>query len=58
MSSNENGSVTVSPRPGDPEITPEVVADHGLSEDEYDRIYRIMGRTPTFTELGLSLIHI
>lgn len=53
MSSNENGSVTVSPRPGDPEITPEVVADHGLSEDEYDRIYRIMGRTPTFTELGV-----
>jgi len=43
----------VAPREGDPEITPEVVADHGLSPDEYERIERIMGRTPTFTELGV-----
>ena len=41
------------PRPGDPEITPEVVADHGLSPDEYERVLRILGRTPTFTELGI-----
>ncbi len=41
------------PRPGDPEITPALVADHGLSEDEYQRVLRIMGRTPTFTELGV-----
>jgi phosphoribosylformylglycinamidine synthase len=44
---------TVLPRPGDPEITPELVADHGLSEDEYQRVVRILGRTPTFTELGV-----
>ena len=43
----------VAPRPGDPTITPEVVADHGLSEDEYARVVRVMGRTPTFTELGV-----
>jgi len=43
----------VEPREGDPEITAEVVADHGLSPDEYERIERIMGRTPTFTELGV-----
>jgi phosphoribosylformylglycinamidine synthase len=43
----------VLPRPGDPEITAEVVADHGLSEEEYERICRIMGRDPTFTELGI-----
>ena len=43
----------VQPRAGDPEITPEVVADHGLAPDEYERIVRIMGRTPTFTELGI-----
>lgn len=43
----------VAPRAGDPEITPEVVADHGLSPDEYERVVRIMGRTPTFTELGI-----
>jgi len=29
------------------------VADHGLSEEEYGRIRRILGRTPTFTELGI-----
>lgn len=43
----------VPPRPGDPEITDEVVAGHGLSPDEYERVVRIMGRTPTFTELGV-----
>jgi phosphoribosylformylglycinamidine synthase len=43
----------VPPRAGDPEITPEVVADHGLSPDEYDRIRRALGRDPTFTELGI-----
>ena len=41
------------PRPEDPEITPEVVADHGLSEEEYGRIVEILDRTPTFTELGI-----
>jgi phosphoribosylformylglycinamidine synthase subunit PurL len=43
----------VAPRPGDPEITPEVVADHGLSPDEFERVRGILGRTPTFTELGI-----
>ncbi|MFQ5536685.1 MAG: phosphoribosylformylglycinamidine synthase subunit PurL [Gemmatimonadota bacterium] len=43
----------VAPRPGDPEITPELVADHGLSPEEYERIRRILGRVPTFTELGV-----
>jgi phosphoribosylformylglycinamidine synthase subunit PurL len=42
-----------SPREGDPEITPELIADHGLSEDEYERIRRVMGRDTTFTELGV-----
>jgi phosphoribosylformylglycinamidine synthase len=42
-----------SPRPGDPEVTTELVADHGLSVDEYDRILDILGRTPTYTELGV-----
>ena len=43
----------VPPRTGDPEITSELVADHGLSDSEYERICRIMGRIPTFTELGV-----
>ena len=43
----------VAPRAGDPEITAEVVADHGLSPDEWERVLGIMGRTPTWTELGV-----
>ena len=41
------------PRPGDPPITPALVEEHGLSPDEYDQIRQIMGREPTFTELGV-----
>src|SRR5690606_1895768 len=35
------------------EITPELVADHGLKPDEYDKILGLIGRVPTFTELGI-----
>ena len=35
------------------EITPEVVAQHGLSETEYARILEILGRTPNLLELGI-----
>jgi phosphoribosylformylglycinamidine synthase subunit PurL len=42
-----------SPRPGDPPITPELVAEHGLSEEEYQLILDAVGREPTYTELGL-----
>ena len=37
----------------EPAITPDLVAAHGLKPDEYDRILEIMGREPTFTELGI-----
>jgi len=37
----------------DPSITPELVAAHGLKPDEYDRILQIIGREPSFTELGI-----
>ena len=35
------------------EVTPELVASHGLSEDEYERILQLTGRDPTYTELGI-----
>src|SRR5690554_1350069 len=41
------------PLPGDPPITPELVAEHGLSPEEYERIVGILGREPTYTELGV-----
>lgn len=35
------------------EITPEIIAEHGLTPEEYDRIVSAMGRTPNLTELGI-----
>ncbi len=35
------------------QITPEVVARHGLKPDEYERIQQHLGREPTLTELGV-----
>ncbi len=40
-------------RPGEPKITPELVAEHGLSPEEYEKILAIMGRELTFSELGV-----
>src|SRR5437868_12954410 len=37
----------------DPEITPELIASHGLNQEEYARIIQLIGRIPTFTELGI-----
>ncbi len=43
----------VESRPGDPVITPAMVAEHGITEFEYARLLAMLGRTPTFTELGI-----
>ncbi len=45
--------MTVTARAGDPVITPALVAEHGLTTDEYDRVVAMLGRTPSFTELGI-----
>ena len=37
----------------EPKITPELVASHGLKPDEYARILKLIGREPSFTELGI-----
>jgi phosphoribosylformylglycinamidine synthase subunit PurL len=34
-------------------ITPQLVKEHGPSEDEYARILKLMGREPSFVELGI-----
>jgi phosphoribosylformylglycinamidine synthase len=36
-----------------PAITPELIARHGLTPEEYERIRSILGREPNFTELGI-----
>ena len=37
----------------DPVITSELVQEHNLTPEEYDRITALLGRTPTFPELGI-----
>src|SRR5260370_10308044 len=39
--------------PNEPKITPELVAEHGLKPEEYERILQLIGREPTVTELGI-----
>lgn len=34
-------------------ITPELVKEHGLKPDEYERFVKLIGREPTITELGI-----
>ncbi|MFZ0125323.1 MAG: phosphoribosylformylglycinamidine synthase subunit PurL [Xanthobacteraceae bacterium] len=40
-------------RRNEPPVTPELVAEHGLKPDEYERIVKLIGRVPSFTELGI-----
>src|SRR5687768_8064853 len=35
------------------QITPEIVAEHGLSLEEYDRVLTALGREPNLVELGI-----
>lgn len=34
-------------------ITPELIAEHNLSAEEYDMILKILGREPSYVELGI-----
>jgi phosphoribosylformylglycinamidine synthase II len=46
-------SAAVRPRPGDPAVTPALVAEHGITPAEFERVVAMLGRTPTFTEVGI-----
>ncbi|MEO8231249.1 MAG: phosphoribosylformylglycinamidine synthase subunit PurL [Ignavibacteriota bacterium] len=37
----------------EPEVTFELATEHGLIKEEWEKILKILGRTPTFTELGV-----
>jgi len=45
--------IAPTPFPGDPAITPQLVREHNLTDPEYERITTLLGRTPTFAELGV-----
>ena len=37
----------------EPIVTKELALEHGLTEEEYGKVKKILGRIPTFTELGI-----
>ncbi|MCK5075127.1 MAG: phosphoribosylformylglycinamidine synthase subunit PurL, partial [Calditrichia bacterium] len=37
----------------EPEVNLELALEHGLTDDEFEKIQKILGRMPTFTELGI-----
>jgi phosphoribosylformylglycinamidine synthase len=37
----------------EPEVTFELALEHGLIKEEWEKILKILGRTPSFTELGV-----
>ncbi len=37
----------------EPEVTLDLAFEHGLTEEEFERVKKILGRIPTFTELGI-----
>lgn len=37
----------------EPVVTEQLALDHGLTKEEYQKIRNLMGRVPTFTELGI-----
>src|SRR6267378_1615765 len=39
--------------PVEPAVTLDLALKHGLEREEYDRVTAILGRTPTYTELGI-----
>ena len=36
-------------------LTPEIIAEHGITTEEYARIKKILGREPNITELTMQL---
>jgi phosphoribosylformylglycinamidine synthase len=37
----------------EPKVTPDLAVSHGLTREEYDRVVALLGRDPTYAELGL-----
>ena len=48
--------MTGSPAPPEPEITAALIAEHGLTEEEYARLVQALDRPPNLTELGIASV--
>ena len=53
MTPDARSETAPQPQPGDPAVTPALATEHGLTDDEYRRVQEVLGRTPTYTELGV-----
>jgi phosphoribosylformylglycinamidine synthase len=51
LENDMNSSAAVAPPPAT--ITPEILATHGITPDEYRRVEETLSRTPSLTELGI-----
>ena len=40
----------------EPEVNLDLAIEHGLNEEEYNQILKILDRVPTYTELEYSLL--
>src|ERR1051325_7404640 len=38
---------------GSPALSPEVIAQHGISPEEFEKVVHLLGRKPTLTEIGI-----
>ncbi len=47
-------SAPPSPRPNEPTVTPELARERGLSAEEFELLRGILGRDPSWTELGVT----
>ncbi|MEM9594184.1 MAG: phosphoribosylformylglycinamidine synthase subunit PurL [Acidobacteriota bacterium] len=41
-------------RPGEPQVDEQLAIDHGLTGEEYGRLRDLLGRDPSYTELGIT----
>lgn len=53
MAMNETNLISETAIPEPVAITQELIAEHGLSDDEYKHLLEIIGREPSSTELGI-----
>jgi phosphoribosylformylglycinamidine synthase subunit PurL len=48
--------VSAKSHPGDPPVDAALAAAHKLTPEEYERLERVLGRTPTYAELGVASV--
>jgi phosphoribosylformylglycinamidine synthase len=47
---------TAAPLPKEPKVTLDLALKEGMTQDEYERALQLLGRTPTWTELGIIAV--